>query len=253
MKIGGGNPEYGRAEGIHWHMNIANTVEYIARDEKRQDIPWIRVTDSEGNVTVFESQSEPLTPEELEEAEVRQMDCIDCHNRPSHIYNAPARAVNLAMSTGRISTDLPFIKRTATAILTAEHETSEEALTAIEDSLRIEYDGSADPALVTQAVEAVQSIYETNFFPEMKVNWRAYPNNLGHTLFPGCYRCHDGQHVNDDGVAITKDCNACHIIIGQGSGTEAETISPAGLEFQHPVDISGLWQMMNCAECHTGG
>jgi hypothetical protein len=253
MKIGGGDPEFGRAGGIHWHMNIAIRVEYIATDSARQVIPWVRVTDRDGNVTVYESQSAPLPPEEQASHEVRQMDCIDCHNRPSHIYNAPARAVNLAMSTGRISPQLPYIKRTATALLTAEYETTEQALAAIGDSLRAELGGSADPALLEQAVAAVHTIYRNNFFPAMKVNWRAYPSNLGHTLFPGCHRCHDGQHVSGSGRVITRDCNACHVIIAQGNGPAAETLTPAGLEFQHPIDIGDLWKVANCAECHTGG
>ncbi|MFO8173867.1 MAG: NapC/NirT family cytochrome c [Longimicrobiales bacterium] len=252
MKIGGGDPEFGRAEGIHWHMNIDNKVEYIATDHERQVIPWVRVTDSDGNVTVYEAQSEPLAPEEIEAAEVRQMDCIDCHNRPSHIYDAPAWAVNLAMSTGRISPELPFIKRTATAILTAEYETTEAALAFIEDSLTAEYADLDDQARVSEAVNGVKAVYQDNFFPEMKVNWRAYPDNLGHTIFPGCYRCHDGQHVSAEGQVVTKDCNSCHVIIAQGNGEAAETISPDGLEFQHPIDISEMWKMVNCAECHTG-
>jgi hypothetical protein len=253
MHIGGGDPEYGRAGGIHWHMNIANKVEYIATDSARQVIPWVRVTDPQGNVSIYESQSAPLTPEEREEGEIRQMDCIDCHNRPSHIYEAPARAVNLALSTGRISTDLPYIKRTATALLAAEYETTDQALAAISDSLTKEYAAQADAERVDQAITAVKAIYQDNFFPEMKVNWRSYPSNLGHTLFPGCYRCHDGQHTNEAGEAIPHECSTCHTIIGQGSGEELQTISPQGLEFQHPVDISGLWKMVNCAECHTGG
>jgi cytochrome c1 len=253
IKIGGGDPEFGRAEGIHWHMNINNKVEYIPADHTRQVIPWIRVTDPEGNVTVYESQSDPLPPEEIEAAEVRQMDCIDCHNRPSHIYDAPARAVNLAMSTGRISTDLPYVKRTATAILTAEYETTESALSAISDSLNTQYADWEAREQVDEAINAVQAIYQDNFFPEMKVDWQAYPDNLGHTIYPGCYRCHDGQHVSAGGEVVTKDCNSCHIIIAQGNGEAAETISPNGLEFQHPIDISEMWKMVNCAECHTGG
>jgi hypothetical protein len=253
MKIGGGDPEFGKAEGIHWHMNINNRVEYIPTDHERQQIPWVRVTDPEGNVTVYESQSDPLPPEAVEVSEIRQMDCIDCHNRPSHIYDPPARAVNLAMSTGRISTDLPYIKRTATAILTSEYETTAMALTVIEDSLAAEYSDWENPAEVTEATNAVQAIYQDNFFPEMKVDWQVYPDNLGHTIFPGCYRCHDGQHVSSQGEVISKDCNSCHIIIAQGNGEAAETISADGLEFQHPIDISEMWKMVNCAECHTGG
>lgn len=253
MKIGGGDPALGRAGGIHWHMNIANRVEYIATDPARQVIPWVRVTDADGNVTVYRSRQDPIPLEDLERYEIRVMDCIDCHNRPSHIYQAPSRAVNLALSTGRISRDLPYIKRTARALLTAEYATTEEALARIADSLRAEYAAFPEPALVEEAVAALQNIYRTNFFPRMGVNWRVYPSNVGHTIFPGCYRCHDGQHVSEDGRIITHDCNACHVIIAQGTGPSAETISPQGLEFRHPIDIGDLWKMVNCAECHTGG
>jgi hypothetical protein len=253
MKIGGGDPEHGRAGGIHWHMNIANTVEYIATDHSREVIPWVRITDGEGNVTIYQSESSPLTEEELATLTPRQMDCIDCHNRPSHIYRAPARAVNLAMSTGRISTEIPGIKRRATQILTAEYETTDEALVAISAALEDAYAGSVEPDLLAQADTELRRIYETNFFPEMKVNWRVYPDHVGHTLYPGCYRCHDGQHTSSDGKVITHDCNACHIIISQGTGEMAETLSPAGLEFIHPTDIGEMWKFVNCSVCHTGG
>ena len=87
----------------------------------------------------------------------------------------------------------------------------------------------------------------------MKVNWKAYPNNIGHSIFPGCYRCHDGKHVNSAGTAISHDCNSCHIIIGQGKEDgKSDQISPQGLEFEHPVDIGEMWKEMNCTECHTG-
>jgi hypothetical protein len=253
MKIGGGDPELGRVGGIHWHMNIGNRVEYIATDHAREVIPWVRVTDGDGNVTVYQSGSSPLTDEEMASLTPRQMDCIDCHNRPSHIYRAPARAVNLAMSTGRISAELPAIKRRATQLLTAEYETTEEALDAISAALAEEYAGRADEVVLQQADMELRRIYETNFFPEMKVDWRVYPDHVGHTLYPGCYRCHDGQHTSPDGRGITHDCNACHVIISQGTGEEAETLTPSGLEFVHPVDIGGLWRSVNCSVCHTGG
>jgi hypothetical protein len=253
MKIGGGDPEHGRVGGIHWHMNIANTVEYIHTDTARQVIPWVRITAPDGRVTVFQDESAPLTPEQVDSADVRRMDCIDCHNRPSHIYNAPARAVNVAMSTGRISAALPSIKRNAVALLTAEYDSTSFALAAIDSTLTEQYADYTDQATVRQTVTAVQRIYETNFFPEMKVDWRAYPNNLGHTIFPGCYRCHDGKHKAEDGSVISHDCTSCHIIIGQGNGEAAATISPAGLEFEHPVNIGDMWKTVNCAVCHTGG
>ena len=244
MKIGGGDPTHGPVGGIHWHMNIANKVEYIATDEARQKIPWIRVTDRDGKATVFESEDEKLKPEQLAAATLRRVDCIDCHNRPSHIYNAPDKAVNIAMATGRIDPKLPSVKKNAVAALTGDYKTSEEALQKIAAKLK-DYDA--------KTVAEVQTIYSQNFFPEMNVNWRKYPNNIGHTIFPGCYRCHDGKHKSAEGKVVTHDCNSCHTIIAQGSGDKLASISPQGLEFQHPSDIGDLWKEMNCAECHNGG
>jgi nitrate/TMAO reductase-like tetraheme cytochrome c subunit len=253
MKIGGGDPGRGQAGGIHWHMNIANQVEYIATDEARQVIPWVRLTDPDGNVTVYQTAGSELSQAQMDSAAPRRMDCIDCHNRPSHRYNAPTRAANLAIGTGRISTALPFVKRTAVELLTAEYVTTPEALQAIGDGLAETYGGQADSVVIAQAVTELQQIYQENFFPEMNVGWRAYPNNLGHTLFPGCYRCHDGKHQSADGNVISHECNSCHIILSQGSGPEPETISPEGMEFRHPVAIGEMWRQVNCSVCHTGG
>ena len=241
MKIGGGDPTHGPPGGIHWHMNINNKVEYIASDATRQKIPWVRITDKNGQQTVFESEDDKLKPEQIAAATPRRVDCIDCHNRPAHNYNAPSRAVNVAMFTGRISTNIPNIKKLAVEALTAEYATTDEAMKKIAEKV---------PA---EAVGEVQKIYRQSFFPDMKVNWRAYPNNIGHTIFPGCYRCHDGKHKSADGKVITHDCNACHTIIAQGNGEKLATISVNGLEFEHPVDIGDLWKDMNCAECHNGG
>ena len=253
MKVGGGDPERGRVGGIHWHMNIADKVEYIASDSARQVIPWVRITDQGGKATIYQSADAPLTPAQVDSAQPRLMDCIDCHNRPSHDYLAPTTAVNLSLSTGRISAALPSIKRLAVAALSAEYPSTEVALRTIADSLTSAYRDRADSVAVREAIAELQQVYQENIFPEMNASWRAYPDNIGHLLFPGCYRCHDGQHRSADGRVVSRACDVCHIIIGQGTGPESETISPQGLEFRHPVDIGGAWQEVNCAECHTGG
>jgi nitrate/TMAO reductase-like tetraheme cytochrome c subunit len=240
MKIGGGDAQHGEVGGIHWHTSPNHKIEYIATDEKRLAIPWVRVTHADGKVEVFESESDPLNPEQVDAGEKRLMDCIDCHNRPAHSYQAPAHAVNRALRAGRLDSSIHDIKRLAVEALTANYQTREEAAAGIAAKV---------PAA---AVAEVQRIYSENFFPEMKVNWRAYPNHIGHTIFPGCYRCHDGQHKSAAGNVITHDCNACHSIISQGEGTDADKISPKGLEFVHPVDIADMWKEMNCAECHSG-
>jgi hypothetical protein len=245
MNIGGGDPQHGAVGGIHWHTSAKHKIEYIATDEKRQVIPWVRVTHDDGRVETFVDAKKQLPPEQVAAAEKRVMDCIDCHNRPSHNYKAPIHAVNLALTTGQLNPQLPFIKKRAVEALTGKYETEAEAQQKIAAALAPHYDAGT--------VAAVQKIYSQNFFPEMKVNWRAYPNNIGHTIFPGCYRCHDGQHKSAAGKAITHDCNTCHTILSQGRGEQLDTVSVKGLEFQHPTDISDAWKEMNCAECHTGG
>ena len=253
MKVGGGDPSQGPTGGIHWHMNLANRVEYIHTDDARQVIPWVRVTSAEGRVTVYESNETPISAEQKTKLVPRTMDCIDCHNRPSHNYNAPVRAVNLAMSTGRINAKLASIKQYAVQALIGDYKTTDDGIKSIQDNLTEKYAKNADRVMVEKAIRETQDIYSKNFFPEMKVNWKAYPNNIGHSIFPGCFRCHDGKHVSSAGTTISRDCNSCHIIIGQGKDdVKSEQISPQGLEFEHPVDIGDLWKEMNCTECHTG-
>jgi hypothetical protein len=253
MKVGGGDPARGPVGGIHWHMNISSTVEYVATDSARQVIPWVRITDEHGNSTVYRSSTDSATDALIASTPPRRMDCIDCHNRPSHIYNSPSRAVNLELSTGRLSTALPWIKQRAVEVLAAEYDSTSQALDSIETTLAAEYGDQPDTALVRQAIAEVQTIYRNNFFPEMKTDWRAHPDNIGHSIFPGCFRCHDGKHASPDGTLISHACTTCHIIIGQGSTPQSRTISPDGLEFQHPVDIGGMWKQVPCGACHTGG
>jgi len=252
MKVGGGDPSRGPVGGIHWHMNIADQVEYIAADSARQVIPWVRITDRNGNATVYRADNDTLVDALADSVPPRRMDCIDCHNRPSHIYYPPSQAVNLAMSTGRISTTLPFIKQHAVEVLTAPYDSTALGIDSIAAHLTTAYRDWSDTAAVHQAIAAVQGIYRNNFFPEMKVDWRVYPNNIGHTVFPGCYRCHDGKHRSADGRVITHECTACHIIIGQGGAAESRLIGPEGLDFQHPVDIGQMWRAVPCTACHTG-
>ncbi len=253
MKVGGGDPQQGPVGGIHWHVSGQRKIEYICTDEARQKIPWVRVTAADGTVTLYQAKEGALTPEQVSAATPRTMDCIDCHNRPSHIYRAPSRSVNEAMAAGRIPVALPFIKKNAVEALVATYKTKPEAMEKIASSLTAAYKSFPKPELVRQAIGEVQKIYANNFFPEMNVDWRKYPMNMGHTVFPGCYRCHDGQHLDAGGKAIRHDCNLCHTILAQGNAEQLAKPAPAGAEFQHPSDIGDLWKESNCTDCHNGG
>ena len=259
IKTGGGSKERGVAEGIHWHMNIANEIDYIATDTARQEIAWVRIKDHEGNVRDYVNEDNPIEPEEMSKFEMRRMDCIDCHNRPTHIYRAPSKAVNQFLSMGTIDRTLPSAKRIAIEALIRDYATRDSARVAIADQIRETYNDEYPEIVdarkedIEKMIAGVQEIYRRNFFPEMKVKWDVYPDNLGHFLSPGCYRCHNGKFVSrEDGSTITNDCTACHTIISQGPGNAGHTISPDGLEFKHPVDIEGEWRETGCSECHDG-
>jgi nitrate/TMAO reductase-like tetraheme cytochrome c subunit len=245
MKVGGADPTHGPEGGIHWHMNVANKVEYLASDKARQKIPWVRMTDRQGVVTEFRAagftNAAPKTG-------LRTMDCMDCHNRPAHRFVSPNNAVNLAMRLDKIDASLPWVKTNAVGLLVRNYADQTEALQTIATMLAQQYPTA--PRL-RPTIDAVQQIYKDNFFPEMKVNWKVYPDNIGHKDWPGCFRCHDGKHKTPDGKrAINNECNSCHLILHQGSGQALEQISVNGQAFKHPADdVEGYL----CNDCHTGG
>jgi nitrate/TMAO reductase-like tetraheme cytochrome c subunit len=247
LKVGGADPTSGPQGGIHWHMNVANTIEYIPADGTRQKIPWVRLTDSRGVVTEFRT---PDFTNTLNAAEIRKMDCMDCHNRPAHIMKSPNDAVDLAMSIGQISPTLPYIKTNAVFALMRNYTNRTDALQGIATFLAGKYPNQAG---ISSVIANVQELYKNNFFPEMQANWRAYPNNIGHKDWPGCFRCHDGKHQTTDNKRTIKanDCNACHVILAQGSGQDMEQLTPQGQEFKHPGEE--LEKGFLCNDCHTGG
>ena len=257
INTGGGSPETGQVQGIHWHMNIANEVTYIARDEQRQDIRWVRIKDRQGNVTEYFKRGETMTPAEIEAAEnKRVMDCVDCHNRPSHIYLPPDTAVNDALVAGKLDVSLPYIKRQSVEVLMKPYATTEEALSSISTGLdsfyRTNYADvyAAKGGAIKQAIAEIQRIYQTFFFPEMRTDWRSHPNNIGHYYYQGCFRCHDGQHVSPAGKVIRTECNICHTVLDQTNGGRM-TVAQDGA-FKHPVELGDL-SNRNCTSCHSGG
>jgi hypothetical protein len=241
-------------------MNIAVTVEYIARDAQRQDIPWVRVADRKtGRTTIYEDSDDPLPAEAVAAAAPRVMDCMDCHDRPSHRLGSPDHEIDAAMLTGRIDASLPFIKSIAVDAMAQSYATSEAAATGIAtritDAFRLEHPEvyAQRSAAIDQAILSTQQAYLRSIFPQMKARWDVYPDNVGHLLFPGCMRCHDGGHRSKEGLVLSRDCTTCHVILSQGSGDHAESASgPEGLPFQHPVDIGGDWQETGCSDCHSG-
>ena len=257
IKTGGGDPATGAPSGIHWHMNIGNKIDYVAADEKRQIIPYIRVEDQQGRVTEYYAKDSTLTKDQIAKAPRHHMDCVDCHNRPTHIYVSPDLSVDQALQARHIDVSLPFIKQEAVTVLTGTYNTTDAAMQGIAGGIQDFYEkkypdvAKSKQLEIRNAVDEVQKIYKRTAFPEMKLNWQTHPNNLGHYYSPGCFRCHDGQHVSADGKIVGKDCNQCHTLMSETEGTASASAAPPPA-FQHPVDIGDLTQV-NCADCHTGG
>jgi len=215
VHVGGGSERLGIATGIHWHMNVANEIEYVALDEQRQSIGYVRLRDRRGQIREY--FAEGVTSAQLEGRERRRMDCMDCHNRPAHPFALSAeRAVDNAMGIGEIARDLPFAKRETVAALKGDYPDHAAAATAIATRLREFYRTQhADLYAprrqdVERAVRAAEQLYRRNVFPQMRVGWGTYPNNIGHMMFPGCFRCHDGSHTARDGTVIRQECDLCH-------------------------------------------
>jgi hypothetical protein len=255
LKIGGGTPghkgaegeeptgEYGPQAGIHWH--IGNRIEYLA-DEKRLEVERVRVYLPDGSRREFRrpdaavnSQSsagadggvwshargllgknaQAADPEAWPEERVRRMDCVDCHNRPTHIYRSAADALNLAMSEERIPASLPYVRREALAALTPSYASTDSALAGIAQHLRgfyrenypdLEATRAADLAT---AIQGTQEVFQRNVFPAMNIGWDTYPTFIGHEQSPGCFRCHDGELATEEGETISQECSLCHTLL----------------------------------------
>lgn len=250
MKIGGGGSYPGGEMGIHWH--VGHEVTYAATDPQRLKIDWVQTKDpATGKVVVYKAQDATETEAQLAAAPKRTMDCIDCHNRPTHIYPPPDRSVDQALLAGRLDPTTPFIKQQAVTVLTADYKSTAEAMQGIGKALHDYYAQrpAVQAATLDNAIREVQHIYSTTIFPEMKVDWRSHPDNIGHFYYVGCFRCHDGQHVSPQGKTLPNDCNLCHTVMTQESGA-TQTALPAE-KFNHPG--GELPEGVKCMDCHTGG
>ena len=215
LHVGGPVAGTGSGTGIHWHMNRSNVVEYVARDETLEQIPYVRVATADG--TVREYFAKGVSARDLEGRPRRRMGCIDCHNRPAHKFaSTPERAVDEAMGAGLISTRIPFIRREVVRALKVDYPSQDAALAGIDRDIRAaigagKTDGFDENAL-RQAVAVSRAIYRTNIFPEMKITWGTYSDRVGHTVSQGCFRCHDESLVTKEGRVLGQDCELCHTI-----------------------------------------
>jgi len=259
MKTGGGSAREGLGKGIHWH--VESSVSFYATDELAQDIPYIRVENSDGTYTEYVDVESGFDVSALDEAELQPMDCITCHNRITHNFETPAASVDESMSRGLIDSEIPGIHQQAVDVLSVQYESRDaamEAIGAVEDYYKRTdyYPGHGDQ--IRAAVDELKAIYDRSVFHDQKVDWTTHPNNLGHIDSPGCYRCHDGKHLNELDQAIRLECNVCHSIpvvsdkndfvttIELSNGPEPESHLNANWISLHNKSIDST-----CSNCHS--
>jgi nitrate/TMAO reductase-like tetraheme cytochrome c subunit len=263
LKTGGGSKRLGLGRGIHWH--IENQVEFLATDPEEQDIPYVRVTDENGNVSEYIDAEADIDPTTIDPAELKTMDCITCHNRITHLVKQPEEVVDQLMTTNIISPDIPDIRLKAVEVYSASYDSVDmgvNGIAGLDGYYRAYYPEyyRANKDKIDQAIAALQQAYRQSVFPEQKSDWVTHPNNIGHEYSPGCFRCHDGKHLDSTGEAIRLECNLCHSIpVVAGPNNFISTIEISrGPEPQSHRDAN--WISLHnqvfddtCQNCHTTG
>ena len=262
MKTGGGDKREGLGKGIHWH--ISNKVEYFATDSLNQEIPYVRVYNDDGSFTEYTDVESGFDPSTMDESKLKEMDCTTCHNRVTHNFKFPADSVDLSLSRQLIDPAIPSIRAKAVDVLNVKYETRDEAvkaIAAIETDYKTNYSDyySQNTDSIKKAVTEIQAIYDRTVFHDQKIDSTTHPNNLGHINSPGCFRCHDGKHLNAEDEAVRLECNLCHsipIVTGPKDLVTKIEINSGGVEPEshlNPNWISLHNQSINqtCAGCHT--
>jgi nitrate/TMAO reductase-like tetraheme cytochrome c subunit len=277
LKMGGWQESTGISEGIHWH--ITNPVYYIAADEQRQVIMWVGTEQEDGSLKEYYARDmlgmaqTSFVEESRANGEVREMDCIDCHNRSAHLIPPPDRVVDDAISAGKISTDLPFIRAKAVEVLTPRYTSMTDAYEAIEGLM--DYYQVGFPAVYENqrhelrlALNTLKDLYQKTNFPEMELNWQTNPDNETHSPFLGCFRCHDGKHalVDPEGnevEIISVKCNLCHTVPIVGRGTDMLIEAPVIVgavpeshsDFRYTIEhrTTTEAEREECYQCHGQG
>jgi nitrate/TMAO reductase-like tetraheme cytochrome c subunit len=277
LKMGGWRETTGISEGIHWH--VTNKVYYIAADEQRQVIMWVGAEQEDGSLREYYARDllgmaqTSFVEQARAEGRVREMDCIDCHNRSAHLIPAPDALVDDAINVGQISADLPFIRDKAVELLMAQYASAADAYAAIEGL--VQYYQTSYPEIYEDqrqemrvAVNTLKDLYRKSNFPDMALDWQTNPDNEVHSPFLGCFRCHDGKHAlgdteGEEVEVISVKCNLCHTvpIVGRGSAmlVEAPVIVGAApdshSDFRYTVEHRTTTdaEREECYQCHGQG
>jgi len=261
LKTGGGSKRQGLGRGIHWH--IENQIQYLPTDPEEQEIPYVRVVEDDGTVTEYVDIESGLDTQAIDASQLKEMDCITCHNRITHLVKTPEDTVDQLIERGVISPDIPDIRRLAVDAYSQVYDSTAKGLNGIagiESYYQTYYPEyyAANQEKIQSAIAALQDAYSQSVFPEQNSDWTTHPNNIGHRDSPGCFRCHDGKHLNAQGEAIRLECNLCHsipVVAGPQDFVSDIEISrgPEPESHKNPNWITLHRQVFDqtCANCHS--
>lgn len=216
MHIGGGNSG---GTGIHdWHVAPGRTTYYLPASADKQEISLVRVRHDDGTVENYVPEGFDRDPASIPDTDLKRMDCIDCHNRPTHVFYGPDEAMNLAMRSGEIDNTLPFIRKVGMEALVGAAKTTDPDAFIRQQITKYFQEQNAElltsrKDTIDSAITSIIGLFHRNVFPKMNVGWNEHPNNISHINSPGCFRCHDEGHKNSSGKAITQDCTVCHQVL----------------------------------------
>jgi len=225
LKTGGGSLDLGTHGGIHWwHIYSDNKIRFYSPDERREEIAWVELTTPDGEVRTYTREGDELPPLDEIEANARIMDCIDCHNRPTHFFEPPSKAVDTVLENLEELRDLPFYKRQAVKAIEETYPSHPEGMTGVRNALESFYSEEYPELwqersdLVKLGADVASRVYGRTVFPAMNTGWETHPNHIGHDDSPGCWRCHDDELATADGEhTIPSDCENCHVFLVEDS------------------------------------
>ncbi len=227
LKIDAGKA--GDKAGIHWHVSEKNSVRYASVNDDREKMIWSEVVHSDGTVRRY------TNPESMHEDgnAVRVMDCVDCHNRATHIYEDPEEAIDARIDLGMMDRSLPALKREALQAVSVDLDDRQAALESIFNHMTGFYQrhypeiALTRAAAIDSAIDVLQAIYSRNIHPEMKITWGTYPSHIGHRGESGCFRCHNSKLIDESGETIPHDCVLCHSILADRGNSPFQFLLPA--------------------------
>ena len=259
LKTGGGTKRQGLGFGIHWH--IENPVYYYATDELNQEIPYIKVENEDGTFTEYVDVESGFDAASMEQSQLQQMDCITCHNRVTHNFQPPSISVDEIHVPRPDQPSIPDIRNRAVVALGATYASRDEAFKAM-DAVAEAYKSTdyyaGHEAEIQTAIDEIKAIYDRTVFTEQKVDWTTHPNNLGHINSPGCFRCHDGKHLNDHGSGRAAGMQPVPLDPGRGDSQDFIAKIEVNRGPEPKSHLNANWISLHnksfdetCANCHT--